>query len=286
MLRGTFGKTAMALALALGLAACDGGDLTGPAGEGRLTLELTSADASAAGSTASALLAASSPALARVGLDRVASISVTLDSVQVHPLARDEDEEDEEAQEDQDGEEGQDGEADDDGTGSTQAQQQGSPDDPGPRGGWITVAADGQELDLLALPEEGLELGAADLPAGEYRGVRLFVSDATITFAEDVSFGGAGGQGQGGVFEAGTPYPLIIPSARQTGVKVPRLAFTVPEGGAETVTLGFDADASVRTVAAAGNGTIRMAPVLVGGSGPRGGPGGGNGGGPGGGPGS
>lgn len=261
MLRSTLGKTAIALTLTLGLAACDGGDLTGPAdGNGRLTLQLTSADGSAAGSAASALLAASSPALARVGLDRVASISVTLDSVQVHPLASDEDDGDEEAQ------------------------QQGPPDDAGSQGGWITVAADGQELDLLALPGDGLELGAADLPAGDYRGVRLFVSDAAITFAEDVTFGGPNGQGQGGVFEAGTAYPLLIPSAGQTGVKVPRLAFTVPEGGAETVTLGFDADASVRTVAAAGNGTIRMAPVLIGGSGDGDGPGGpgGNGGGPGG----
>lgn len=264
--------------LLLALAACDGG-LTDPDGStGQLTMVLTPTDGSA--DAASAVLAAGSPSAARVGLDRVESITVTLDSVQVHPLF-DEDEEEGEEEEDgapQDTAASDTTSSDTTSQGSVAAQQQGPPGDGANDGGWVTVAAAGQTVDLMALPEEGIELGSAELTAGDYRGVRLFVSDATITFSEDVQFGNPNDTDN--VFEADTAHPLEIPSADRTGVKLPRLAFTVTEGDAETVDVGFDADASVRNVVATGHGTLKMSPVLV--AGPRGSGGPGGAGGPGG----
>lgn len=273
-----------AVLLLVPMAACDEGGLSGPEGTrttGQVTVMLTPTNGSAA---ASAVLAASGPRFGRVALDRVESITVTLDSVQVRPLSADEADEDgeEEGEEngdngedgDGEGEEGQNGDGEngdengDAGSASVSTQQESGDEN---EGEWITLGADGQELDLLDLPEDGLELAAADLPAGDYRGVRLFVSDATITFAEDVRFGNPNDPDN--VFEAGTPHPLEIPSAAQTGVKVPRLDFSVPEGGAETVVLAFDGDASVRTVVATGNGRLKMSPVLVGGGPGNGGPG-------------
>lgn len=113
-------------------------------------------------------------------------------------------------------------------------------------------------VNLLALPataESGIQLARGELPEGEYRSVRLFFSEgATVTFSRDVTV--AGGPAAR-TFVADSVYPLEIPSAAQTGIKVPTAGFTV----GSTVAILFDGSASVKKVIATPKG-VRMPPVL------------------------
>lgn len=183
---------------------------------------------------------------ASVDLEDVESITLTVDRVEVHRQGDDDSEEDEETEEgeEESGEEGEEGEM--------SASMQGNP-------AWISLTVEVGELDLLALPVEGgLMLTAMEeVPAGEYRGVRLFFSDATITFAEPQP-----AKGNGDDLPAGEPIPLDIPSGEQTGVKVPDAGFTVEEGGGTTAVIEFDEGTTVRNLTITGNGTVKMNPVL------------------------
>lgn len=120
---------------------------------------------------------------------------------------------------------------------------------------WVSLDVEEQTVDLLALPDDGLEVARGDLESGTYENLRLFLSGSIVTFSEAVTLGAAR------TFEAGVAHDLFIPSAEQTGLKIPTAQFTVGDG--ETVTIEFDADASVRTLAATGRG-ILMSPVLGG----------------------
>lgn len=122
---------------------------------------------------------------------------------------------------------------------------------------WVSLDIVEETVDLLALPEDGLEVARGDLGAGTFENLRLFLSESTITFTEAVTLGSAR------TFEGGVAHDLFIPSADQTGFKLPTAQFTVGEEEGETVTIEFDADASVRSLAATGRG-ILMSPVFSG----------------------
>ena len=102
--------------------------------------------------------------------------------------------------------------------------------------GWMTVAdyaeSGGRAFDLLTLQNgTTAELGAFDLEPGTYSQMRLHLrGDNQIELATD----------SGSIRE-----PLRIPSGEQTGIKLIH-PFTVVEDGVTSVTLDFDAEASVR----------------------------------------
>ena len=112
-------------------------------------------------------------------------------------------------------------------------------------------------INLRTLPttaETGMQLAKGELPAGSYKNVRLMLDmdgpeAPSITFNKAVEVGPKG-------YAAGT-YPLEIPSAAQSGIKIPSAGFTV----GETVTLTFDGSTSVANVVANPKG-VKMSPVL------------------------
>jgi len=126
---------------------------------------------------------------------------------------------------------------------------------------WQSLDVDPVEIDLAALPTSGnppLVVAAGALPAGDYRQVRLFVSGATITFANPISLGNAK------TFDADTPYPVEIPSASNTGIKTDLSFSVVDDGMGNTlgVELMFEPTASYQNVNVTGAGTVMMAPVI------------------------
>jgi hypothetical protein len=129
--------------------------------------------------------------------------------------------------------------------------------------GWRRIdVVSGGELNLMLLPAEevdGIVLASGEIEAGDYSGVRLFVENATIIFNTDVVVPGGP---QARTLVAGEAYELRIPSAEQSGVKIPSAGFSVAEGGETEVALVFDAAASVQNLVA--NPTfLIMAPVLI-----------------------
>lgn len=123
---------------------------------------------------------------------------------------------------------------------------------------WAALEVDEQELNLLDLPEGGVEVARGELEAGDYCNVRFFVGDATITFNEDATLGGGP---SATTFEADEPHDLFIPSAGNTGIKVPTARFSVDDEQ-ENVTVAFEAGESVQTVNVTGAGVL-MTPVLT-----------------------
>jgi hypothetical protein len=124
-------------------------------------------------------------------------------------------------------------------------------------GGWIALSLDEPAtLDLLSLPTEDASpvvIAAGSVPIGEYRKVRLYVSDATIVFKGPISVGQS-------VFDSGVEYPVRIPSADQSGIKTD-VAFSVGDEAAE-VNLLFASSATFANLTATGSGRVQMAPVL------------------------
>lgn len=105
--------------------------------------------------------------------------------------------------------------------------------------GWVTMSDQMQRLDLLTLQNDATALlGSADLAAGSYGQLRLFVASSSVVI--------------GGVEES-----LEIASGAQTGIKI-NLATDIAEGMTYTLVLDYDADQSVR---ATGHG-YRMTPMI------------------------
>jgi|GEM_PF-2691036 len=137
---------------------------------------------------------------------------------------------------------------------------------------WVTLELDEDfTLDLLNLPTEdddAVTLAAGTVPVGEYHKIRLFISEAWVTFFEEINVG----QSTFLPFDAAddydesdpsteTVYPVEIPSAQNTGIKAD-IYIEVLEGDEGDVALLFDADATFRDVIATGSGRIKMPPVL------------------------
>jgi len=129
--------------------------------------------------------------------------------------------------------------------------------------GWTSVdIEEGTRIDLMALPEEGVAvqlIAEGRVAAGSYRMVRLFVSNPTITFKGDISFG------VGNTLQGGVEYDVTIPSALQTGIKT-EASFEVEaseDGGTKTnVDLLFDAGSTFSAVTVTGTGTVVVGPVI------------------------
>ena len=207
-----------ALGLALALPLAACDDSTGTS---RQTAVLLSRGSSASASLAplfSAAVLASSSAAGKVSLEDVSAINVMVTKVQALPANADENAE----------------------------------------SAWVSldVSARGA-INLRTLPttaESGMQLAKGELPAGSYKNVRLFLDTdgpeaPSITFNKAVEVGPKS-------YAAGT-YPLEIPSAAQSGIKIPSAGFTV----GETVMLMFDGSTSVGNVVANPNG-VKMSPVL------------------------
>lgn len=208
--------TASTLMLALSLAGCDSRTAPGD-GTGMVQIQL-----SRSGVSAASFLAASVATLGNVNLEDVESMTATLTRVEALRQGADEAEEDGSA--------------------------------------WVTIELETPiELDLLALPTseaDALELPGGEIAAGTYHNLRLYLSDATITFVNDVTIGPKS-------WAAGTAHPLRIPGPSDTRVLVPTGLFTVPEGGLTTIAVLFDPAVSVKSITATPN-FVMMSPVLVG----------------------
>lgn len=119
---------------------------------------------------------------------------------------------------------------------------------------WTRIPLEQTEIDLFALGDgEVAQIALGELPAGRYRNVRLYLSEAWITFASDMTFGST-------TVPAGEEVPLSIPSAANSGLKIPASHFDVTADGEEALVLLFDRG-SVSSIKATGNG-IRISPIL------------------------
>lgn len=216
------------------LAGC--GDGTGPAGSGSVQVTM-SGGGSASGNVQVA--ASLTPPEARAGVvsaSQVSSVEVTIQRVEVGRVGAD-----------------------------TAASDTASDD-----GGWVELQVEGgsQTVDLVGLPssDEGVAVASAELDPGDYENVRLFFSEATVTFSEEVTFPGGGGGGQGGpggqTYGAGTAHELFVPSGAETGLEVPTASFTVDGETGATVNVLADTDASIGNIVVTGNGLL-MTPVLT-----------------------
>lgn len=229
---------ALAAAAALPLlAACDNigaGDAMGPEStSGQFTVQLKQQSADASASEISASVTQTGIRFARISMDAVEAVNVTLDEVEVQRV------------------------------------QSSGGDGPwvslNLTSGSDTAGADTVTVDLTDLPtgDSGLTVAVGDLEAGEYRNVRLRFTDAELVTSDTVTLGGGGqGKGNGGrTFPPGT-YELFIPSGEQTGIKVPTAGFTIDEDTGGTVTLFADAGASIQNIEITGRGFL-MTPVLT-----------------------
>lgn len=176
--------------------------------------------------TMAASMVASETGLAQVTMDEVTSIVVRVTRVQVHRAG------------------GDDGNGNGNGAG-------------GPA--WVDLAVESAEVDLIADLSDGQTVTLADgeLDAASYDQVRLFVDSAAIVFSEPQPLPGGGD-------ETVTEAQLEIPSAGQTGIKIPGAGFTVEEESPATVEILFDAGTSVQNINITGTGQVMMAPVLIG----------------------
>ncbi len=120
---------------------------------------------------------------------------------------------------------------------------------------WILLdVVSGGHLDLLNLPvegEPGIVVAAGDVPAGEYHGVRLQVSDGFIYLKTDVV------TPNGDTLFAGTAIPVRFP---QNGIMI-RAEVTVPEGGGE-FPIVFDAETTIGAAVVTPSGEVIIAPVM------------------------
>lgn len=124
--------------------------------------------------------------------------------------------------------------------------------------GWVPVAVKTGELALTGLGEEPTLIAQGQLPAGDFRGVRLHLANATITLRDDAVLGPETDPTR---LAAGEPHALTIASAAGVGVRIPEARFTVGEAAVATIRLQFDLAASLEYLAVAGAGLV-MAPVL------------------------
>ena len=205
--------------------ACQGA-ATDPGATAAVSVTMQRVGAGTAAQAAAGWFASASGGMGRIDLATVDSLMVTLDRIEFLPAVQDEG--------DENGENG-------DGEG----------------GGWVSLDVEAVRFDLLALPttdETGIVLVTGELPVGDYLRVRLFVTDPMVWFNTPILLG------QAFTFDADVGYDVFIPSGDQTGIKTDQ-GFSVPEGGGD-VALVFDENASLANVAATGNGSVILAPVI------------------------
>lgn len=209
----------------LGAAACGNG--AGPSGTGTASVELSQAGGVLGTISGRLLRLDATPG--QVPLGAISALQLTLERIDVHRSSP--------------------------GAGSASSGN-GSGNGSSGEGGWITLnLTEPLPIDVLSLPTAaGVEVARGDLPAGQYDNLRLFFSQATLTLSQTLDV-------QGQTFDPGE-YDLRIPSAEQTGLKVPSASFQIAEGQTETVIVEIATDASVQTIVRNANG-FQMSPVLT-----------------------
>ncbi len=98
-----------------------------------------------------------------------------------------------------------------------------------PRGdpqAWVSLPVS-REVDLLGLPAGGIELAAADVPAGRYTALRLIVPSASVELTATAPVGDAS-------LPPGS-YPASVPAGADFGAEVEGVDITVPEGAQGTL---------------------------------------------------
>jgi len=106
-------------------------------------------------------------------------------------------------------------------------------------GGWKDIETDPVTVNLLDLTKNDLGIGSANLPAGNYNQIRLFLSEATVTD------------------DTGT-HEVTVPSAAQTGLKL-NVNYTISPETVTTLLLDFNVD---KSLIRQGNGRYRLQPVI------------------------
>lgn len=125
---------------------------------------------------------------------------------------------------------------------------------------WVSLdVTAGGHLDLLNLPDSaqaGITIATGALPAGKYKHVRLFVTDATIYLKNQIV------TPTGDTLKAGVALPVMIPSADSTGAAIKTDEKFTLTSGSSTVQLFFDADDTIRHIVLTADGKIVVPPVM------------------------
>jgi hypothetical protein len=253
--------------VALGAIACT--DATQPSGAPRATLTLTRSAASAL--SAALLNGTNDSGPGHVGLIRltnVDSVVVNITGVALRPRRHDHDSlfperEDSLEQPDEPGGRmgpfgpgnpppGRHGRGEG-GTGGHGEMPDGMHSDSLPR--WILLeVVSGGHVNLLDLPvegEAGIVVAAGDVPAGDYLGVRLQISEGFIYLKTDVV------TPNGDTLVAGTAIPVRF---HRNGIMI-KAEVTVPEGGGE-FPIVFDAETTIGAAVVTPSGEVIIAPVM------------------------
>lgn len=122
---------------------------------------------------------------------------------------------------------------------------------------WFSLDISGNgHIDLLHLPAAGLTLASGTVPAGEYGGARLIISDATIWFNTAVV------AHDSTTLQPNTGYPVKLPHRPGGPMGIMTNAgFTIPAAGGD-VQLTFDPNATIGKVIVVDSGKVVMRPVL------------------------
>lgn len=104
---------------------------------------------------------------------------------------------------------------------------------------WKTITSVPKSFNLLDLRFNEAILGSTTLPAGAYKQVRLFPSNATVT-------------------DASGTHPVTIPSASNTGIKI-NVNYNISADQITTILLDFNVSKSLIKT---GNGQYRLKPVI------------------------
>jgi len=122
---------------------------------------------------------------------------------------------------------------------------------------WYSLDVVGNgHIDLLHLPPAGLTLASGTVPAGEYGGARLIITDATIWFNTAIV------ASDSTTLLPDVGYPVSLPH-RPGGMMgiMTNAGFTIPDGGGD-VQLLFDPAATIGKVIVVDSGKVLMRPVL------------------------
>lgn len=141
---------------------------------------------------------------------------------------------------------------------------QGAIGDNSPDSSWVSLTLPTPvEVDLMALPVEGaspIVLASGSLPVGDYRNVRLYVTEASIVFTGPITLGDGAAS-----YEGGITYTVTVPSGTETGIKTDA-TFTVTADETGTpldVDLLFEPAATFQNVTANGADSVMLTPVIM-----------------------
>ncbi|MGD2135513.1 MAG: DUF4382 domain-containing protein [Gemmatimonadales bacterium] len=129
---------------------------------------------------------------------------------------------------------------------------------------WVSLTlSTPANIDLMTLPVEGASpvvITSGSVAVGDYRNVRLFVSEASIVFTGPITLGEGAAS-----YDGGTTYTVTVPSGMETGIKTDA-TFTVTADDSGTpvdVDLLFEPTSTFQNVTANGTGGVMLTPVIM-----------------------